>query len=220
MVVLAGALAACRPTQSTRDVMWTHFERVGEMESAVIDGDVARAKNVAAVIAGSDSIPGLSANAKPYEAALKDQARIGETAPDLASAARSVAGMGKSCGDCHRALGRGPVFVRTAEPLVTDQPMTGAMLRHRWAVDQMWDGLIGPSDSAWYRGAAAMQEEGTYLELIRPNVPRGDAMRAMAQSLRAMGTRAQAEADAGQRAILYGRMLTTCVACHELAFAK
>lgn len=220
VVLLAGALGACRPSPSTRDVMWMHFERVGEMESAVIDGNLERAKTVSGVIAMMDSIPDLPANAKSYEVALKDQARIGAAAPDLAAAGRSVAGMGKSCGDCHRFLSRGPHFARTSQPLRSEQPATGAMLRHRWAMDQMWDGMIGPSDSAWIRGAAALQEESTYLELIRPNVPRGDAMRAMAQSLRGMGARAQGENDPGQRAIIYGRLLTTCVSCHDLAFTK
>ncbi|HEX9167062.1 MAG TPA: hypothetical protein VF862_14210 [Gemmatimonadales bacterium] len=220
VVLLAGALGACRPSPSTRDMMWQHFERIGEMESAVIDGDIARAKNLAGVIAISDSIPGIPAAGKPYEVALKDQARIGAVAPDLAAAGRSVAGMGKSCGDCHRALGKGPHFARTGMPAPSDQPMTGAMLRHRWATDQMWDGLIGPSDTAWVRGATGLQEEATYLELIRPNVPRGDAMRAMAQSLRAMGARAQQETDPEQRAIIYGRLLTTCISCHDLAGLK
>jgi hypothetical protein len=128
--------------------------------------------------------------------------------------------MGKSCGDCHRALNRGPQFARANQPVSSDQPMTGAMLRHRWAADQMWDGLIGPSDSAWRRGTSALQEEATYTELIRPNVPRGDAMRAMAISIRQLGARGQNESDPEQRAILYGRLLTTCTACHELAAAK
>ena len=220
VVLLAGALGACRPSPSTRDVMWMHFERVGEMESAVIDGNLERAKAVSGVIAGMDSIPDLPSSAKSYEVALKDQARIGAVAPDLTAAGRSVAGMGKSCGDCHRALSRGPHFARTSQPIRSDQPATGAMLRHRWAMDQMWDGLIGPSDSAWIRGAAAMQEESTYLELIRPNVPRGDAMRSMAQSLRGMGARAQDATDPEQRAVMYGRLLTTCVSCHDLAFGK
>src|SRR5512139_3250241 len=149
VALLAGGLGGCTPTPSTRDVMWKHFERVGEMESAVIDGDLERARNLAGVIAISDSIPGIPASGKPYEAALRDQARIGATAPDLAAAGRSVAGRGMSCGNCHRALSRGPRFARTNRPVASEQPVTDAMLRHRWAVDQMWDGLIGPADSAW-----------------------------------------------------------------------
>lgn len=220
VALLAGGLGACTPTPSTRDYMWKHFERVGDMESAVIDGNLERARSLAGVIAISDSIPGLPANGKPYEAALRDQARIGATAPDLAAAGRSVAGMGRSCGACHAALNRGPRFARTNRPVASEQPVTDAMLRHRWAMDQMWDGLIGPSDSSWRRGAAALQEESTYMELIRPNVPRGDAMRAMAISIRQAGARAQNETDAEQRAIIYGRLLTTCTGCHDLAAGK
>jgi hypothetical protein len=35
-----------------------------------------------------------------------------------------------------------------------------------------------------------------------------------------MGVRGQQENDPVQRAILYGRLLTTCTSCHELAGLK
>lgn len=219
-LVMLPLLAACRPSPITRDVMWTHFFRVTEMESAVIDGDLARAKTVSGAIASSDSIPGIPPEGRPFEVALKDQARIGATAPDLPAAGHSVASIGMSCGNCHRALNRGPKFPPGARPAPSDQPVSQAMILHRWGMDQLWYGLIGPSDFAWRQGATAMQDEATYAELIRPNVPRGDAMRAMAAAVKQMGQRGQNENDPVQRAILYGRMLTTCTGCHEMAGVK
>lgn len=213
-------LAGCRPSPSTSDVMWRHFERVGHMEQAVVAADLARAKELAGVIATSDSFPGLPPSARPYEAALRDQARIGAAAPDLGAAGRSLAGMGKACGDCHQSLKRGPRFAAAVRPQPTDQPVTSAMVRHRWAVDQMWAGLIGPSDSAWVRGAQALQEESTYDQLFRAGVPRGDAMRALAQNVRSLGAQAERERDRDQQAVLYGRLMATCNSCHELARAR
>jgi mono/diheme cytochrome c family protein len=200
--------------------MWQHFERVGQVQTAVIDGDLGRARMVSEVIAMSDSLPDLPDRGRPYEAALRSQALIGATAPDLAAASRSVGQIGRSCGECHAALQRGPRFGAAGRPITSDQPATDAMLRHRWAADQMWAGLIGPSDSSWQAGTRALSEESTYTELIKPNVPRGDAMRALAISVQQMGRTAGAETDADRRAILYGRLLVSCTGCHELSKAR
>ena len=82
------------------------------------------------------------------------------------------------------------------------------MVRHLWAADRMWEGLVGPSDDAWLAGSSALAGS---LSLPSGNV------RGPEELLRQVGALAgEAETATGQeaRAEIYGRLLGTCSQCH------
>lgn len=210
-------LAACSPRPSTQPEMWRHFTQAGEVQSAVIAGDLDRAKAGTAHVAESDPLKGLASSLRPYDVALRDAARRGGQARTLAEVATVTGEIGKSCGDCHRAAGASLAFNYVAAPAKSDQPVMGAMLRHRWGADMMWNGLVGPSDSAWVAGANALAEESTYSELFNPRSAKGDSMRVLAAQVRRLGHDAAATKDPARQATLYGELLGTCTTCHKIA---
>jgi cytochrome c556 len=214
------ASLACYHVPSTQTAMWQHYQHVGEVQTAVIEGQLDHARDASRRVAEHDSLPGLPAEARPFELALRKQATAGAEAPDLAAAARATGRMGASCGACHQALQRGPRFGPMGSPEASDRPVSKAMLRHQWGADRMWDGLIGASDSAWVAGARAIADPSTYQELFNPRSARGESMRALAEVLQHAGRRAMSETDPERRAALHAEVLGTCSACHQLSNAK
>ena len=89
------------------------------------------------------------------------------------------------------------------------------MVRHLWAADRMWEGLVGPSDEAWMAGARAMAETQPALAgVFRSSISGGGA----GVFLEELGLLAQEAVDAkgiDQRADVYGRLLNTCDRCHS-----
>jgi cytochrome c553 len=215
-VLLPGLfVAACSHNPKTEPEMWRHFNQVGQVQSAVIAGDLDAAKTAATWVAERDSISDLASNLRPYEVQLRNQARTASQASTIAAAALATGEIGKSCGDCHQASGTPLKFNYVAAPPKSDQPVTAAMLRHQWGADRMWNGLIGNSDSAWVAGARALAEESTYSELFNPRSAKGDAMRGLAAAVRRLGREAATTTDHGRRAQQYGELLGTCAACHR-----
>ena len=129
---------------------------------------------------------------------------------DLASAAAGAGAIAGACGNCHRALGKGPSLAPSEPP--QDDP--SGMKRHKWAATQMWHGIVGPSDAAWSTGT----EEFSRLPECRPDFggeivdPQGDRGRA------GPGRRAhRAGRDRHRRRCprkLYGEYLGGCGTCH------
>ena len=208
-------LGACSHNPKTEPEMWRHFNQVGQVQSAVIAGDLDAAKVAATWVAERDSIGNLPANLRPFEGQLRAQARTASRAPTIAAAALATGQIGKSCGDCHQASGTPLKFNYVATPPKSEQPVTAAMLRHQWGADRMWNGLIGNSDSSWAAGARALAEESTYSELFNPRSAKGDAMRGLAAAVRRLGREAAGTTDPNRRAQQYGELLGTCAACHR-----
>ena len=214
-VLLTLLVAACSHNPKTQPEMWRHFNQVGQVQSAVIAGDLDAARAAALWVADRDSIGDLAAGLRQFETRLRDQARMASRAATIAAAAQATGEIGKSCGDCHQASGTPLKFNYVAAPAKSDQPVTAAMLRHQWGADRMWNGLIGNADSSWVAGARALAEESTYSELFNPRSAKGDAMRGLAAAVRRIGREAAATTDPERRAQQYGELLGTCAACHR-----
>jgi mono/diheme cytochrome c family protein len=76
-----------------------------------------------------------------------------------------------------------------------------------WAIEQLWQGLIGPSDAAWQSGAGSLQEGSGH-----PRLPR--AQRVRLERVRALGGEAGSAASGADRGRIYGRILAECGSCH------
>ena len=120
-----------------------------------------------------------------------------------------------ACGSCHEALDRGPFYPAPA-PNEGASEIEPAMLDHQWATERLWEGVTGPWDNAWQRGAAALAETQVFGGQ-EPALTLSDDLRRREQELREIGTKARRAKGLKERAALYGRLLSTCGGCHRAA---
>ena len=124
-----------------------------------------------------------------------------------------------SCGRCHEATGKAPVFSEDAVP--ADREGLGwHMARHRWAADRMWEGLITPSDLAWQLGIAELAEEPIAShEATTAGKEMTTEAADMGKWLHDMGKFGGHMPDAEARARFYGDFIATCAGCHSEALS-
>jgi hypothetical protein len=212
LFLLLGACAANRPTQRH---MTVHFQRVVEVEAALIRGDLEAARGGAQYIADHDEVSGLPESGTPWLSAMRAEARSVAAARDIDAASGAASRMVKTCGDCHHTVRKGPSIVVGALPHESGTATSTEMTLHQWAADRMRDGLIGPSDSAWSAGAAALANDPIYQADVAVRTGRFQQMEEMARRTVDLGRRAAAMRDGFERAAAYGEFLASCAACHR-----
>ena len=202
--------------QTETTPMHGRFSRTVDIQTGVVLGNLDRARAAAAWIASQDESGDFPAGTDVYQAQLRSQAALIAQDQELESAAEHTAQMAAVCGNCHLATQGGPRFVIGSEP---DQGSTTAkrMIRHLWAADRMWEGLVGPSGETWMAGTRVLQEGAESLEraLQGSNSPE-EARRYMAD-LRNLAEEGAAATNQEARASVYGRLLATCYGCHRSA---
>ena len=204
------ALAACAggpdPEAAGPSHMYAHYSQVGEIHSAVVDGSVDATRGPARWLAThqGDELPEAG---QPSLETMRNEARIIAAQRDLAEIGRSLARMGAACGSCHTALGQGP-DITVAEPPPTSNVPSEHMKRHAWGADRMWEGLIGPSGSAWAAGAGALGS----LPLDFGSNDQASRLAKLVHDLAGKAADARGPKD---RAAVYGEVLETCSLCHS-----
>lgn len=228
-VALALALASCqveaRDTAPVRggsladDVaaanhrMHQRFTAAQRLELSVVHGDLAGAHADAHELAELDQ-PDALARWQPYFAAIRDAAREIEAAPGIVGAARLTATLGRRCARCHEAIDARIAF--PAEPRPPGDPkLVLQMVSHEWAAEQMWQGLIGPSDARWLAGARALSQAPLHI-VAQAVTPSSELDIDDVARIRLYARRAQAAGSQDARADLFGTMLGTCAHCHAL----
>jgi len=157
--------------------------------------------------------PGVPEAWVPLYATFRSAAGSGARAESLAGGARAMTAVVLSCGTCHTALARGPVYPAPAPDDAINE-FQAAMFDHRWAAERLWEGVTGPWDLAWERGAAALAETRVFGEAL--GELDGDLLQ-REQALQALGQEAQRTTDTHARAAIYARLLASCGDCHSLA---
>ncbi len=202
------ASESATPTLKKR--MTEHFTKAAAMKNAVIHGDVATLKKEADWMAKHE-LSQAPDNWRSHMQAMHTAAQHAVDAKDLDSAAQAVAEMGAACGSCHKALG-GPKL----EPGTPPAEGSGAalhMIRHQWAADRMWDGLIGPSDTSWAKGADVLADAPLTERALNGEKSIPPEVELFAQKVHSYGAKGR-DAKAAARASLYGEFLATCAGCH------
>jgi mono/diheme cytochrome c family protein len=229
IVVVACVLTGCEfgasdtaPTMQTGEVeaallathhrMHVRFESAKQIEQAILWGQLDNAHDEAKVLAELDE-PGVLATWQPYLDDVQATAREIRRATDLGAAARAVGTLGQHCAACHVALSA-EVVLPVEPPPTVDLRVGATMPAHEWAARQMWEGLIGPSDERWLRGASALESVPLNLvaKAVTPISPNDidDVARIRLYAKRAATT------SASDRGALFGTMLATCAHCHAL----
>jgi cytochrome c553 len=217
VVLVVGALGcASKSGPEVAPRMHGHFARAGELYAAIAAGDLESVRVQAEAMINEETGDGLVAGARPYVAQLNAFAGLAARAPDVEAAASAVARVGATCGSCHRAMRRGPRYQVAGGPPAGAAPVATRMIRHRWAADRLWEGLIGPSDTAWKAGAGALYDAPLYTDALTRDVAQYAPVTELAWTVHDVGARALGEPDHKARAELYGQLLGTCARCHGL----
>jgi cytochrome c556 len=203
-----GAAAAVeRPRQQTsrtRKYMLSHYADSVRLRMGIVAGDLAVARAAAAAVSEDTWTPRLRTDYQPFVKAVRDAAHAAQQARSLESAARALGDIGEACASCHLKFG-GP-----GSPVAPVQLIEGAdpaMVAHALATDQLWDGLISPSDASWLAGMRVLTDTpalGSDVEEVA----------AAAQHLRALARQGRV-AKPAQRSKIFSSVLSTCAACHE-----
>lgn len=222
MLVHVALLAGCGGSQSVPaaseqvagpdlrvEDMHAHFEDINAIQRALIAGDVAAARAHA-----EHFIAGFSGTTPegwtPFVERAVASAEMMKVSTDLAMSAQLAGTMAGTCGDCHRAHELSVISLDDSSPESTD-----TMLRHRWATDRLWEGIIGPSEDAWRAGAALLASEAMAPETVEGAIEVTPQIVALIDNLSEQASLAHATADPEERKVIYGRLLSSCAGCHH-----
>lgn len=203
-----------RATPTVAEHMKDHFTQAIRARDAIVRGDLAGMKEPARWLADHKLSETLPDAWKPHVADMQNAARLALQANDVAVAADAIGAMGAACGGCHSALGT-PVQFSGKSPEGKESSVLDRMMRHHWAADRLWEGLVGPSDVAWSAGVAALQEAPLHPEMLADKQSPPQAVVDLAANVHTLGQRGKTTQEPGARAKLYGEYLATCDSCHS-----
>jgi len=194
-------------------LMESHYNAAISSHDALIRGNLKILRSQLVKIETQMLPDAAPQNWTPHHTRLRKAASGATTASSLDAAATVMSSVAEACGACHAAVGVGKIYFWPAPPDKDDKLKT-AMRTHQWATERLWEGVTGPFGEAWDRGAAALSETRVFED-------KGDTIKssllAREAALRDIGKTAKQTTGLHKRAIIYGRLLTTCAECHHEA---
>lgn len=192
--------------------MQEHMQRISQIKTAVIRGDLDGLRRPAAWLAQHEPSPEASILYVPFILSMRGHASEILEAQDANEAAGDVSVIATDCANCHIASEIVIDFGNAADPPAWSD-MESHMQRHQWAIDRLWEGLIGPSDASWSRGIRMLAEAPLHgTEAVWDgSVTGGDEM---ARRVHELGREAATALLPHARAAVYGEMLGVCADCH------
>ncbi len=210
---------ACHQPPTPGANMWQHYRQVATIHAAVIQGELGPAGDAARRIVDRGAA-GLPIGSEGFGAQMRGYAlEILET-DSVPVAATATAGMARICGECHMNYGAGPAFRWEAGPSEPLRDDVVEMERHRWAAARLWEGLVGPSDSLWNAGVAALLESTILPRQLRERDDIGGELHGLEARVHMLGRLALGERTGLGRAEIYGELLARCAACHTAIRAR
>ncbi len=196
--------------------MHKDFSRTADIQTAVVQGRMDRAQRAASwILEHRDQRP-FPPEAEAYRKEMLGYAsRIAE-AEDMKEVASQTGRMAGACGSCHESVDGGPRFV-VGTPSPGGKTQAARMIRHLWAADRMWEGLVGPSDEAWMAGAQAMAETQPVMAGALQTSTAPGTSQVLFREVNLLATEALNAKGTEARADVYGRLLETCNGCHAPA---
>ena len=197
--------------------MQATFWMAVQARDSVIAGDLATAKNAARSLEEHDYGNTLPASWKPWIGEMQKQAGEVVLAADINGAAMAIGTLGLTCGNCHYHHVAGPDTPRDAPVPWEDAPdsMGERMDRHYAGVEQLWMGLVDPSEEAWRAGTITL----TRAPLSAPQTKDGAVdpkAAAEIERVRGLAKRARVASSHPERAQIYGELIAGCGNCHTV----
>jgi cytochrome c553 len=198
--------------------MARHFDQVTNAQRALVRGDLDETHAISRRLAQQPTVEQLPEGWEPFVDEIKTAARLTSEAKTHKAAAAATSAMIKTCGECHWAAGVKPgipeIGMKGLPP--ADQIETVPhMLRHRWAVEKMWVGLINPSEAAWIEGVDVLTNVPLQPQKMTDDAELMEDVVALARAVHDVGEKATRVGDWDERALLYGQLLATCAECHR-----
>jgi cytochrome c553 len=204
---------AVQRTLPAADEMACHLERTRRIHDALLRGDLRGLRRDAGELA-REGVAWPGPWSKGVWALRRAAGRVLDAAT-LTSAGRRLAELGATCARCHQELGARVRISRSSGP----PPASGAqprMLRHRWAQQRLWEGLVTPSDRRWRMGARLLARDVAHPRGIATATSVNRDVLRLARWEIALGKKAIRAVTARQRTGVYGNLMGTCAGCHEL----
>lgn len=210
--VLGGTNPATAEDASVADHMHEHHAAMIKIQNAIIAGSLAGTREPATWLSNHDEPDGLPAAGDVFVAAVREAANSVLEAEDIESAAEATSHMGLACGSCHLASDVVVQFDDVDQPSdqIKNKPH---MQRHQWAADRMWEGLIGPSDPAWSRGANLLFESPVKPDVLAAHGG-GDEVVVMSRRIHQLAGNASVVSDPAEKAEIFAEFIANCGACH------
>lgn len=206
---------APRPAASLDARMHAHFDAVRRIHGALLSDDLDAAREGARELARMEATGELGRWQEPVQF-VRAQARRIAAADSAAEARPLAAGLATVCADCHMVYARDATF-RAAPMPALDGTVHGVMVRHQWAADTMWLGVIAPSTELWRTGLAAITDVPVTAELA-PDRRSRLQMEALRHRLVGLKHRpGEIMAGQGDRAARLAEILEVCASCHAIA---
>ncbi len=207
--LLAVGLSSCVPMDPA-DVapdarMWIHFDEAGDLQMAMVRGDLDRAREAARRIERVVAITGLPEGSEEELMRLRSYATAIREADDYGVAALGTSLLAASCGDCHATYGVGPAFAEVGD---LPEDRGNHMVEHVWAADRMWEGLVIPDPARWQTGARVLAYHEVPMDALAPGTSQYGV------DLKTLGLESLRETDLSEQARRYGEILVTCSGCH------
>ncbi len=190
-----------------------HFAHAAVIQSALIRGDLEAARTAGRGLAEEGAEATLLEGWEEHAARMR---RLGDgvsTARDADELGLLLGRVGRACGSCHERVDRRPAPAEPTAPY-PEADLHLRMLRHEWAADRLWEGLVGPSEDAWFWGAYAL----TQAPFTPERIPDRLAAREIARTavwLHRLGLEALGPEGWEGRDALYGHLVGTCASCHD-----
>jgi len=207
--------ASGQPAPGKPTDMQEHFTRIITVQQAVIRGDLEDVREPARWLAEHQTSGDFASPSAALLANMREVAKRAAEAKTLPAAASEAAALVATCGNCHAALSVRPKL----PPVPEVKPAGGTvghMREHERAVDLMYQGLIGPSDELWVKGAQELKGS----PLARNDLPRDPALTndvaAAEAKTHQLAEKAVQTKDMKSRAAIYGEVISGCGTCHGL----
>ncbi|MDB4958410.1 MAG: hypothetical protein JWO36_5979 [Myxococcales bacterium] len=194
--------------------MHENFGLLRAIEKLLLRGKLDEARDLARAIAVAPDEPG--ANAWSAQATrVRDQAGALAGAKTVEEACFAEAKLAHECASCHVASGAMPEFASPPK-MPPDRPSIDArMVRHLWASERLWEGMVGMADDSWAAGLDVLAVTPLPAsELGADRQPYARKLQQLAETARKMKNVDQ------DRTKIYGEMLATCAACHTVRRSK
>ena len=194
--------------------MHQNLTYITTIKAFIIMGRLEGTRQPANWLATNEPLPNMPKSYEPFAEFMRSSARQVEEAEDLQTAADAVSLMAQNCGNCHRASHMDVEFGYDALPAEWSDSETH-MQRHQWAMDRLWEGLIGPSDAAWSRGSAVLSAEPRPVDVSDSvTAVQAENVEDIAREVHELGKASEGLTSQSDRSRLYGRILGLCADCH------
>jgi len=192
-------------------LMESHYQPAILAHDMLIRGDLKAFQSKLSALAKQELPGNAPASWKPNHQLMRDAARDAAKAANFEQAGSGMASVVQTCGVCHAGNVKGPVYGSPKLPK-GETPTKTKMRSHQWATERLWEGVTGPWDDAWKRGASALTKSDVFSgDHVDPE------LRELEAALRTLGEEATKASDLPERAQVYGRLLVACGNCHAKA---